>query len=100
MTVVHQFNGRQGSVRVYRIDHDRMAMLIFDIPQTGLVVGQHIGTRVDIAFLGSHHGPATFRFDAPHRGHRVRHSMPHAITVRYLVKPVARGDRANLHRLK
>ena len=100
MTVVHQFNGRQGSVRVHRIDHDRVATLIFDIPQTSLVVGQHIGTRVNITFLGSHHGPAALRFDTPHGGHRVRHPMPHAITVRYLVKPVTRGDRADLHRLK
>jgi hypothetical protein len=26
--------------------------------------------------------------------------MPHAITVGHLVKPVTRGDRADLHRLK
>ena len=77
-----------------------MAVLIFDIPQAGLVVGQHIRARVDIAFLGSHHGPSTFRFDAPHRSHRVRHPMPHPITVRYLIKPVSRGDRADLYRLK
>ena len=98
--VVHQFNGRQGPVRVDRIDHDRVAVLIFDIPQASLVVGQHIRARVDIAFLGSHYRPSTFRFDAPHRGHRVRHPMPHPITVRYLIKPVSRGDRADLHRFK
>ena len=100
MTVVHQFNGRQGSVRMHRIDHDRVAVLIFDIPQAGLMVGQYIGTRVNITLLGGHHGPTAFRFDAPHRSHRIGHPVPHPITVRHLIKPVACGDRADLYWLK
>ena len=99
-SVWHSVQGREEAVCVDRGDQNRGTMLGVEMLQACLMIGQDIGTRVNITFLGSHHGPAALRFDTPHGGHRVRHPVPHAITVAYLVKPVARGVLADLHRVK
>ena len=90
-----QLNRCQRAVFMHPIRHQRQAIPITVVPQTGFLIWQDITRRVDIAFLGCDHSPATLGFHPAHGRHTVGHGMSHAIAVRHLEKTVMRGYRAN-----
>jgi hypothetical protein len=100
VTVMGQFDAGQRSVLVHGVGHERQGRDVAIVPQAGLRTGTEIAAVMDIAFLGADHGPAAFRLDAAHTGHRAGHGMAHAVAMRYLVEPVPRGHRPNLYRFE
>lgn len=97
VTIVDQFDGGEAAVLVDGIAHAGQIRHVRIVPQLGLGVMRRIARRVKIALFGGNDTPAAFRLHAAHGDHAIRKEPPHAVAVRYLVEPVLRRHRSDLH---
>ena len=97
---MRQLDGRERAVPVHGLAHHCVRRDVTVVPEPRLDVGRHVAARVDLALLGTDHGPAAFRLDFPHGGVRRGHRVTHPVAVGDLEEPVARHDRADAHRFE
>ena len=99
--VVGQLDAGQRAVLV-----DRRSAIRASAGQVLVVPDAHLDERrdlrgvVDLGLLGADHRPAALGLDPPHLGQGGEVPVSHAVAVRDLVEAVARGHRADLHRLE
>ena len=66
------------------------------VPQPQLDERADVGRRVNLDLFGADHRPAALGLDLPHEGLARRIAVAHAVAVRNLEEPIARGHRPDL----
>ena len=95
-----QFHTRQATVPVNRVTHASQRRYVALVPQACFDIRREFAQGADFALFRADNTPPALGLYCAHTCHSRRMYMPHAITVRYLVKTIARTHGPYLDRLK
>ena len=87
-------------MRVHLLDEPLVRRDVRVVPETALDEAADVRGGMDFDLLGADDGPTALGLDAAHDRVGGRVAVAHAVAMRHLEEAVARGDRAELHRLE
>src|ERR1022692_4965107 len=97
---MHQLDGRERTVLVDGLSHERQRRYVLVIPQSPLDIRRDIAGRMNFDLFGAHHRPTAFGLDATHGGVTAGPRISHAIAMRHLIEAVLGDHGTDLDRLE
>ena len=97
---MHELDPRERAVRVHVLDEAFVRGDVVVVPEPAFDIAADVGAGVDLHLLGADDSPSSLRLDAAHHGMRRRIAVAHAVAVRHLEEPVARGHGPELDGLE